>query len=125
MGKNNPQINDDAMRALMRHGWPGNIRELQNAIERAVILSADGALRAEHLGFLNASGTAAAVAQPDPGLFRLPPEGMNLEEFEVKLVRDAIELANENQSEAARLLGLSRGKFRSLVNRLRGDNEES
>jgi DNA-binding NtrC family response regulator len=125
MGKNNPQINDDAMRALMRHSWPGNIRELQNAIERAVILSADSALRAEHLGFLNASGTAAAVAQPDPGLFRLPPEGMNLEEFEVKLVRDAIELANENQSEAARLLGLSRGKFRSLVNRLRGDNEES
>ncbi len=49
---------------------------------------------------------------------------MNLEEFEIKLVRDAIELANENQSEAARLLGLSRGKFRSLVNRLRGDNEE-
>ncbi len=125
MGKNNPQINDDAMRALMRHSWPGNIRELQNAIERAVILSADSALRAEHLGFLNASGTAAAVAPPDPGLFRLPPEGMNLEEFEVKLVRDAIELANENQSEAARLLGLSRGKFRSLVNRLRGDNEES
>ena len=125
MGKNNPQINEDALRGLMRHGWPGNIRELQNAIERAVILSADGALRAEHLGFLNTPGTAAAVAPPDPGLFRLPPEGMNLEEFEVKLVRDAIELANENQSEAARLLGLSRGKFRSLVNRLRGDNEES
>jgi DNA-binding NtrC family response regulator len=125
MGKSNPQISDDAMRALMRHGWPGNIRELQNAIERAVILSPDGAIRPEHLGFLNMPGAAPPVIPADPGLFRLPPEGMNLEEFEIKLVRDAIELANENQSEAARLLGLSRGKFRSLVNRLRGDNEES
>jgi DNA-binding NtrC family response regulator len=124
MGKNNPQITDDAMRALTRHGWPGNIRELQNAIERAVILSADGQIRPEHLGFLSAPGASAPAAPADPGLFRLPPDGMNLEEFEVKLVRDAIELANENQSEAARLLGLSRGKFRSLVNRLRGDNEE-
>ncbi|MBN2106353.1 MAG: sigma-54-dependent Fis family transcriptional regulator [Deltaproteobacteria bacterium] len=124
MGKPNPQINDDAMRALTRHGWPGNIRELQNAIERAVILSADGQIRSEHLGFLSAPGAAPPPAQADPGLFRLPPDGMNLEEFEIKLVRDAIELASENQSEAARLLGLSRGKFRSLVNRLRGDNEE-
>ena len=124
MGKSNPQINDDAMRALMRHSWPGNIRELQNAIERTVILSQDGTIRSEHLGFLNASGPAAAGAPTDPGLYRLPPEGMNLEEFEIKLVRDAIELASENRSEAARLLGLSRGKFRSLVNRLRGDNEE-
>ena len=124
MGKNNPQINDDAMRALMRHGWPGNIRELQNAIERTVILSPDSTIRPEHLGFLNTSGAAAAVAPTEPPLFRLPPEGMNLDEFENKLVRDALELARENQSEAARLLGLSRGKFRSLVNRLRGDNEE-
>jgi transcriptional regulator with GAF, ATPase, and Fis domain len=124
MGKNNPQINDDAMRALTRHGWPGNIRELQNAIERAVILSADGQIRPEHLGFLNTPGAAAPGISTDPGMLRLPPEGINLEEFEIKLVRDAIELANENQSEAARLLGLSRGKFRSLVNRLRGDNEE-
>ncbi len=125
MGKNNPQITDDAMRALMRHGWPGNIRELQNAIERTVILSPDGKIRPEHLGFLNTLGSAAPAASTDPGYFRLPPEGMNLDDFENKLVRDALELASENQSEAARLLGLSRGKFRSLVNRLRGDNEES
>jgi DNA-binding NtrC family response regulator len=125
MGKNNPQITDDAMRVLMRHGWPGNIRELQNAIERTVILSPDGKIRPEHLGFLNTLGSAPPAASADPGHFRLPPEGMNLDDFENKLVRDALELASENQSEAARLLGLSRGKFRSLVNRLRGDNEES
>jgi DNA-binding NtrC family response regulator len=125
MGKSNPQIREDALRALMRHGWPGNIRELQNAIERAVILSSDGAIRLEHLGFLNTAGGAAAAAQPDPSQFCLSPEGINLDELEMKLVRDSLKLANENQSEAARLLGLSRGKFRSLVNRLRGDNEES
>jgi len=125
MGKSNPQINEDAMRALTRHSWPGNIRELQNAIERAVILSADGSIRLEHLGFLNTLGGAAGVPQPDPSQFCLPPDGINLDEFEMKLVRESLKLANENQSEAARLLGLSRGKFRSLVNRLRGDNEES
>ena len=42
----------------------------------------------------------------------------------MKLVRESLALAQENQSEAARLLGLSRGKFRSLVNRLRGDYEK-
>ncbi len=125
MGKNHPELTDDALRLLSRHPWPGNVRELQNAIERAVILSADGTLRAEHLSFLNPAGAAPPPETCfDPASFQLSGEGINLEEFETKLVREALSLAQENQSEAARLLGLSRGKFRSLVNRLRGDHEK-
>ena len=125
MGKTRPQITEDALRLLSRHNWPGNVRELQNAIERAVILSSDGTLRPEHLGFLNPQSAAAlAGAIAEPGSLSLTPDGIDLEELEMKLVRESLSLAQENQSEAARLLGLSRGKFRSLVNRLRGDYEK-
>jgi transcriptional regulator with GAF, ATPase, and Fis domain len=121
MGKTDPLITEDALRILSRHSWPGNVRELQNAIERAVILAPDGTLRPEHLGFL---GPLLPAGAEEPEAIRLTPEGLNLEELEMKLVRESLAMAQENQSEAARLLGLSRGKFRSLVNRLRGDHEK-
>ena len=119
MGKQNPSITDDARNLLMRYPWPGNIRELQNAIERAVILSPDGTITFEHLSFL-----APARQQPQVLLetFALPAEGISLEQLEIELVRQSLKVAGNNQSEAARLLGLSRGKFRSLLKRLRGSS---
>jgi len=117
MGKHAPQITEEARQLLMRHTWPGNIRELQNAIERAVILSPDGTIRPEQLAFLASSRTPPPL-QPEP--FTLPAHGINLEQLELNLVRQSLEAAGNNQSEAARLLGLTRGKFRSLLKRLRG-----
>ncbi len=49
MGKSNQVISDEVMDSLVRYSWPGNIRELQNVIERAVILSKDGVLRPPEL----------------------------------------------------------------------------
>jgi DNA-binding NtrC family response regulator len=120
MGKPNPHITDEARSVLFKYPWPGNIRELQNAIERAVILSGDGRIGPEHLRFLIYSGEGRRY---DDETFLLPGEGVNLEEFELDLVRQSLEITNNNQAEAAKLLGLTRGKFRSLVKRLRGDND--
>ncbi len=116
MGKANPHITDEAKKILFRYPWHGNIRELQNAIERAVILSADSPVGPEHLRFLTLNGEG----RPHTGEpFALPDGGLDLEELELDLVKQSLEMANDNQTEAAKLLGLTRGKFRSLAKRLR------
>ncbi|MCX8043857.1 MAG: sigma-54 dependent transcriptional regulator [Desulfobacterota bacterium] len=119
MGKYDPRISDDATQILLRYPWPGNVRELQNAIERAVILSPDGTIRPEQLSFL---APHRVQLQPVVESFTLPASGISLEQLEIDLVRQSLEAAGNNQSEAARLLGLSRGKFRSLLKRLRGSS---
>jgi len=120
MGKSDPSIADEAQRLLLKYSWPGNIRELQNAIERAVIMSGDNPVGLEHLSFL----TYAVKKQPrEEEPFSLPSEGVDLEALELDLVRQALEKAYNNQTDAAKLLGLSRGKFRSLIKRLRGEND--
>jgi len=116
MGKPNPQIDEAAKRILKKYAWPGNVRELENAIERAVILSKDGAITPETLRFLAAApGTIPAGEQQFP----LPEEGINLEDMEREIVRQSLRRAQNNQTAAAKLLGLTRGKFRSLLKQLK------
>jgi DNA-binding NtrC family response regulator len=116
MGKPNPQIDEAAKRILKKYAWPGNVRELENAVERAVILSKDGAITPETLRFLAAApGTIPAGEQQFP----LPEEGINLEDMEREIVRQSLRRAQNNQTAAAKLLGLTRGKFRSLLKQLK------
>ncbi|MFP4308348.1 MAG: sigma-54-dependent transcriptional regulator [Desulfococcaceae bacterium] len=106
------RFEDDAVKTLLDYHWPGNVRELANAVERAVILAGDGVVTAETLSFL--SGGCGRVPK-ESGRFVLPPEGVVLEELEKDLVNQALVLAGDNQTAAARLLGLSRAKFRVLM----------
>jgi DNA-binding NtrC family response regulator len=117
MGKASPQIDEAAKRILKKYAWPGNVRELENAVERAVILSRDGTITPETLRFLGPPqpGISAAGEQP----FSLPDEGINLEDLEREIVRQSLRRAHNNQTAAAKLLGLSRGKFRSLLKQLK------
>lgn len=97
---------------LHTYHWPGNVRELANAMERAVILMGHTTtIDEETLSFLKSPG----VVCNDNGAFRLPARGIDLEMFEAELIRQAVELADGNQSQAARLLGLTRAKFRTLL----------
>ena len=116
MGKPNPAIDEDGKRILKKYPWPGNVRELENAIERAAILSKDGTITPETLRFL-AAATAGSATGEEP--FSLPAEGIDLEEFERQIVRQALRRADRNQTAAAKLLGLTRGKFRSLLKQLK------
>ncbi len=120
MGKTHPHISEEAKKILFKHTWPGNIRELQNAIERSAILSDDGTIRPEHLSFLVFGGTGEPqrAAQEPAGRITLPETGISLEELELDLAEQALQAADNNQSEAAKLLGLTRGKFRILYKRL-------
>jgi DNA-binding NtrC family response regulator len=100
------KINDGAMTRLHKHNWPGNIRELQHAIERAVILSNTTILQPEDFNFAPQTGK-------DDGQLSL--EQYNLEEVEKLLIRKVLKKYNGNITQAATELGLTRS---SLYRRL-------
>ncbi len=105
-----------AQKLLLKYPFPGNVRELANAIERALILSGgELPLTAEHLSFLD------DTRPREKNLFELPPEGISLEELEKELIRQALERTGGNQSAAARLLGLTRSKFRTRMKMLENE----
>ncbi len=99
-----------AMELLQGYRWPGNIRELRNVVERAFILHASvDELRPEHLPpeLRGEASRKAEKATPT-----VPAEGLVLEDVEKRLIREALERSNGNQSKAARLLGISRDTLR-------------
>ena len=102
----------DAMRLLEAHRWPGNVRELKNAVERAVLMADEPTLTASDFLMVQQTGTASG------GSFVLPHEGLDLEKLSQDLVRQAIERTNGNQSQAARLLSLSRDQLRNRLEKL-------
>ena len=114
-------IHPSAMRMLEEHPWPGNIRELENALERAVLMSDDDLLRPAHLGFLTGAVPVApspgAAPQPassavldlrDPARPTLPEGPLNLEELMDAVVLATLERFGGNKSKAAEHLGISR-----------------
>ena len=99
---------------LQKYHWPGNVRELQNVIERSVILVGEcGTISSETLFFLE---DPHHVCEEKNGFF-LPEKGISLEELQFDLARQALEKTNNNQTAAAKLLGMTRAKFRVLMKR--------
>ncbi len=99
----------EALRMLERYAWPGNVRELRNVIERAVILEEGAEVLPEHLP--DELGLGSRAADLGPG-FLLPAGGVDLEELEKDLIRQALEQAQGNKTRAAGLLGLTRDTLR-------------
>jgi DNA-binding NtrC family response regulator len=100
-------LSPSAKDALEQYGWPGNVRELRNAIERAMLLVEGTMLEPEHFTTLTRSVGSAQ--------FRLPPDGVNLEEVERQLLLQALERAGGNQTHAAQLLGINRDQVRYRI----------
>ncbi|TYO97135.1 two component Fis family sigma54 specific transcriptional regulator [Geothermobacter ehrlichii] len=109
-GKNVKGVSKMAEKFLMEYPWPGNTRELKNVIERAIILESDETLLLEHLPQEIVSRTPAVASGPIG--FQLPPEGIDIEDVERELIRQALELADGNQSKAAKKLNLGIDAFR-------------
>ena len=100
-------VSDEAMTMLEQYRWPGNIRELRNAIERAMLLMDRECLDVDDFAPL---ARAAAPAQ-----FRLPPNGIVLEAVERQLLVQALERAGGNQTQAGHLLGINRDQVRYRI----------
>ena len=96
-------IDPGAVRMLNRHTWPGNIRELQNTMERAVLLCEQPFIRQEDMHLFTDD-----VREGATGLnLRLPPGGIDLEELEKIAIVEALRVNNWVQKDAAKFLGIS------------------
>jgi Nif-specific regulatory protein len=117
MGKGDVGLSREARDLLLAYHWPGNIRELQNAIERAVILCDGGLISAAQLGVTLASGTTGGPSRAADAARPGPPTP--LPELEKQAIVDALARTNGNKSHAAAALGLSRTRFYTLLRRHR------
>jgi DNA-binding NtrC family response regulator len=105
-----------ALDELMEYHWPGNIRQLENSVERAVALSAGRTIDVADIHLDSTQRKSSAAAPGSDGQFL--PEGMTLEQWEDNMIREALRRANGNKSQAARLLGLSRNALRYRLGKL-------
>jgi DNA-binding NtrC family response regulator len=106
------ELSAEAKRILENYNYPGNVRQLESAIERAILLCEDNKITPDDLPreMLNQTSTAASG-----DIFKLPSEGVNFEDVERSLIMQAMERTDYNITKSARLLGLT---FRTLQYRL-------
>jgi DNA-binding NtrC family response regulator len=105
------RLSNEAQRLILEYAWPGNVRQLESAIERALLLAEGDEITVEDLPVEIRHGAQTEGT----GGFRLPPEGISFEELERSLIIQAMEQTGWNITRSAKLLGLS---FRTLQYRL-------
>lgn len=111
--KNVKGIAPALLKRLLEYHWPGNIRELRNTIERAMILSNSELLGQEDLPLELLD--EATQTSGDSMLLKLTGKGVDLETLERQLVVQALEMTNGNQTRAGKLLGLNRDQIRYRI----------
>mgnify|MGYP001765409915 CR=1 FL=1 len=99
-------LEPSAVRALKRHAWPGNIRELENTVERSVLMCEDKFISEEDLNLVPPGGAPASEGSVALNL-RLPPSGISLDDLEKQAILEALRVNNWVQKDAARFLGIS------------------
>ncbi len=126
-GRSVEGVSPEALDCLKRYDWPGNVRELRNSMERAMMLEPGTSLT--HTFFSHkirdcASADTASgqfgvqqnIQSVDQnGYIKLPPEGISIEEVEKKLIEQALERFNGNQTKAAKCLKMSRDTLRYRI----------
>lgn len=104
-------VSDEVMKAFRHYPWPGNIRQLRNVIERAVVLAKGETITLKELSTELKSHRRRPSKALDPA--------KTLKALEAEAIRDALELSGGNKSKAARMLGISRKAF---YKRLKDEN---
>lgn len=104
-------LTPETKKLMIDYSWPGNVRQLESAIERAILLSEGDLITLEDLP----TEVRQEVGPSSEGPFKLPAEGINFEEVERNLITQAMEQTDYNITKAAKLLGLT---FRTLQYRL-------
>jgi len=104
-------LTPETKKLMSDYSWPGNVRQLESAIERAILLAESDQITVEDLP----SEVRQDIGTSPDGAFKLPSEGINFEEVERNLITQAMEKTDYNITKAAKLLGLT---FRTLQYRL-------
>ncbi len=105
----NPELSDEVTRMLITYSWPGNIRELKNILERAMILAAGGTIEMEHIGIEDETETAPLR------ITNAVETGAGLEDAEKKMIIKALDKTGGNKTEAAKLLKITRRRLYSRM----------
>ncbi|MCC5805870.1 MAG: phage shock protein operon transcriptional activator [Opitutales bacterium] len=146
LGREPPELSARAEQQLEAHAWPGNIRELKNAVERAVYRCPGRAIKEidfDPFGRVEWGGASAPAAGPAPGPAAVPAHGGAdappaaavpsfapgggesltdaLRRFELNALREALEAARYHQGEAAKRLGLTYHQFRGLFRKYKDE----
>jgi transcriptional regulator with GAF, ATPase, and Fis domain len=111
IGRGEPGLSREAQALLQAYPWPGNIRELANAVERALILAEGGLLTAAHFGL----EPARAPAAPGPAAAPSTPEA--LADLERRAIQAALAHTRGNKTQAAALLGITRTQLHTRLKR--------
>ena len=110
------EIESAAKKLITDYHYPGNVRQLESAIERAILLCEDDTITLDDLPpEMTQSGSVGAVASSGDTQFKLPPEGVNFEDVERSLIMQAMDRTDNNITKSAKMLGLT---FRTLQYRL-------
>ncbi|WP_162532441.1 sigma-54-dependent transcriptional regulator [Candidatus Scalindua japonica] len=117
MGKLSLRMSKNVENLLISSKWDGNVRELRNCIERAVILCKGDIITEDHLPVSLVKESISSCGHSKDKSCQmmnidLPPEGISIDELEKHLVLQALKKSKNNKTKAAKLLGLSRGTFR-------------
>ena len=116
------RLSDEVKTVLMQHPWIGNVRELRNVIERAVLFETGSILGLDSIGIVNPSrnsGSSSTYDFEDLKDLSIPPAGILLENIERTLIEKAMEQSGGNKTQAAKLLGLSRETMKYRLKKYR------
>lgn len=108
-------LSDESVEKLCNYKWPGNIRELENAIERAVVLTRTGLIKPEQFQFR----ISADLSSAQDGV----QAGMTVAEIEKQLIFKTLDFCNQNRTKAADMLGISIRTLRNKLNEYGADPE--
>jgi DNA-binding NtrC family response regulator len=110
-------VREEALKILMAYDWPGNVRQLESVLERAVLLSEGEELGPEDLP---AAIRARINTTADPIAIEIPDVGIDIEAVERSLILKALEKAQGNVTRAAKLLGLTRRTLQYRLEKMQG-----
>src|SRR5947208_5923527 len=114
-------LDPEAQKMLMRYNWPGNIRELENSIERAILMTEGSQISSDDLRLGEIATTSSSGAREASTLVKIPPSGVPLEEIERSALLEALKMSNWVQKDAAELLGISPRVMNYKIKTLRID----
>jgi len=115
--KNIKGIDSETMEMLTVYPWKGNVRELRNVLERAIILLDGDELKENHFSFLQ-EASKSNIIDDEKFVLKIPPNGIKIDQVLRILLQKTLKITNGNQVKAAKILGLSRSKLRYRMEQL-------